>query len=748
MAKPTKEELVRRTTQAAAQPTKIGTAAAANIGTAASSTDGGRTITETTPAGVSTRYNAASTGQNVTSTPAAQVSTGQSTASTPATAQVSTRSTTPYYDTGNAAPQSTPYYDMSTVPQTNTAAYDALRQQAQQTAEASRLNHVDTSPLRESLDRERALGQQQAENTINYGVTRGVNELARVQQDAQQQYDTQLSQISRDEALARDNQALYAAARGDRGGIAAAQYDAIANRAAVNRQTVNSARIKLATDTQRQIADLRAQGEFQKADAALQLTQQYLAQLRQMEQWAIETNLSVDQFNAQMNQWLSSYLMQVQQMETAENQYNQEMAFRMAEANRDQQNTVWNQWWAQSEANRAQNNWQTEFNRGVLESDRAYQYQLGRDRVEDQRYAQEYADSRADVQWNRNYQIGRDAVEDQRYSQQYADSRADVQWNRNYQMGRDAIEDQRYNQQYADSRADVQWNRNYQIGRDAVEDQRYNQQYADSRADTARQQGFQERAEIKSRVDDMLNMGIVPRDKSMLAIAGYDTETAELIADTVRKAQQIEAEDRQLAREKTASEIAKNTASASGTAAKSGTSGTSATGSGMKLSTAESMANQGTWTENMYNALLAGGYTDEDLRKLYGDDEEFKAFMGRRSGLPTVVDVAQGAVTRAVNSAGKAATAISKGSTSKKSSVPSVTDAVKSAVNSAVSRATTSAMPDSRFQQAMRGVVSSLENNNTKTAQTTVNGIWDQLSPAQKKQLQETLSQYGLNYTP
>ncbi len=52
----------------------------------------------------------------------------------------------------------------------------------------------------------------------------------------------------------------------------------------------------------------------------------------------------------------------------------------------------------------ADSQWQQTFDRGVLESDRAFGYQQGRDQIADQRYDQEYADSRADVEWQRlNY---------------------------------------------------------------------------------------------------------------------------------------------------------------------------------------------------------------------------------------------------------------------------------------------------------------------------------------------------------
>lgn len=153
--------------------------------------------------------------------------------------------------------------------------------------------------------------QQQQQNTIDFGTNQAILELLRNKQDAEAQYQEQRNQIAIDEAKAKDNQALYAEARGDKGGIGAAQYDAIMNTAAQNRLAVNSAQTKLATDTSRQIADLRAQGEYEKADALLTLSQQYLSQLMSLEQWAAEYNLSVAQFNASLQQWQAEFDLKV-----------------------------------------------------------------------------------------------------------------------------------------------------------------------------------------------------------------------------------------------------------------------------------------------------------------------------------------------------------------------------------------------------------------------------------------------------
>jgi len=46
----------------------------------------------------------------------------------------------------------------------------------------------------------------------------------------------------------------------------------------------------------------------------LTLSQNYLSQLMSLEQWALEYNLSVDQFNASLEQWKAQYEMQVSEI--------------------------------------------------------------------------------------------------------------------------------------------------------------------------------------------------------------------------------------------------------------------------------------------------------------------------------------------------------------------------------------------------------------------------------------------------
>lgn len=170
-----------------------------------------------------------------------------------------------------------------------------------------RLDHINTDPEEAILKQITDAQKQQAELSADNTVRAGTEQLQRTMQDAQNQFRTQGEQIAADERRALDNQVLYSEARGDRGGIGQEQYNTIQNTAATNRLTVQKEQTKLATDTARQISDLRAQGEFEKANQLLSITQNYLSQLMNLYTWAKETNLGVDEFNIQVSQWEEQY---------------------------------------------------------------------------------------------------------------------------------------------------------------------------------------------------------------------------------------------------------------------------------------------------------------------------------------------------------------------------------------------------------------------------------------------------------
>ena len=160
----------------------------------------------------------------------------------------------------------------------------------------------------------RSAAQAQAERQIDYATAQGVAALERAREDAAAQYQTQRDQAAKYGRNAMDNAALYAELRGDRGGIGLAQYNAVQNAAEENRLAVDAAQIKMATDTDRQIADLRTQGEFAKANQVLEISQAYLQQLMSLEQWAAEYNLSAAKFQETVRQWENEFALSVGQV--------------------------------------------------------------------------------------------------------------------------------------------------------------------------------------------------------------------------------------------------------------------------------------------------------------------------------------------------------------------------------------------------------------------------------------------------
>lgn len=179
-----------------------------------------------------------------------------------------------------------------------------------------RVGKYDKQPMVDMATQQIEAARQQYNNRIDNATNQGITELRRAVSDAQAEFEAQQEQIVADELNALDNAALYAEARGDKGGIGQAQYGSIQNTAAQNKQAVRNAQTKLAADTSRQISDLRAQGEFDKADAMLELTQTYLAELRNIEEFAANYNLNVDQINTAISQWEAEYAQSMREFTT------------------------------------------------------------------------------------------------------------------------------------------------------------------------------------------------------------------------------------------------------------------------------------------------------------------------------------------------------------------------------------------------------------------------------------------------
>ena len=180
-----------------------------------------------------------------------------------------------------------------------------------ETPELERLPETDISQEREQLEAMSEAALAQAQGDIDRAVEEGVQALQRAEEDAQPGFQTMRDQIDSAERMALDEQALYAEMRGDRGGVGQAQYASVQNTAAVNRRQVAAEQQRLATETARQIEELRRQGEFRKADAVLTLRQKQLTELMELERWAKEQNLSIAEFNTELARWEAEYAWQL-----------------------------------------------------------------------------------------------------------------------------------------------------------------------------------------------------------------------------------------------------------------------------------------------------------------------------------------------------------------------------------------------------------------------------------------------------
>ena len=227
--------------------------------------------------------------------------------------------------------------------------------------------------------------QNQASQQVDYSVQKGVADLERAQADAQQQFAQQQRQVNIQTAQARDRQALYAAARGDRGGITARQYDSIGNVAANNRMLIEQQRQKLATDTARQIADLRAQGEFEKANNILQITQQRLAQL-----WELQ------QYEDQQAQIQKEFEYQQAQDKLAQENYQKEFEYQQAQDKQAQDNYLQQFEYQQAQDKLAQENYLQEWlyqleqdKQAQQNYDKEWQHKVAQDKLSQQNYEKE-----------------------------------------------------------------------------------------------------------------------------------------------------------------------------------------------------------------------------------------------------------------------------------------------------------------------------------------------------------------------
>ena len=205
---------------------------------------------------------------------------------------------------------------------------EAAKQEAHRNAEAIRGRYGYSGgddgsqylPGRQETDYEKKLreqleaAQKQLELEQDLAVKQGVAQLEEAEALADRKYRDQQDQLERDTGRALDNHALYMEARGDRGGIGHAQYGQLQAEALAGRRALGQARTDLSLDTAQKVAQLRAQGQFRKADGLLKLSQEYLGRLNQLQQWQARMELDERKLADQMDRWQQEYGARIGQM--------------------------------------------------------------------------------------------------------------------------------------------------------------------------------------------------------------------------------------------------------------------------------------------------------------------------------------------------------------------------------------------------------------------------------------------------
>lgn len=197
---------------------------------------------------------------------------------------------------------------------------------------------ADTDSIQSLVGSLKDTAEQQINTSVDYATRNAVEDLQRSQENAKEIYQNQRNQVAEKEANDLSNSTLYAAARGDRGGIGQTQYNSIQNTAAQNQLAINQTQVKLATDTARQIADLRARGEYEKADAKLKLTQTYLTQLIQFKQWAASYDLSGEELRERIREWNQNFIYQQERDAVSDSMWSQDFDYRQR---RDEVTDTW-----------------------------------------------------------------------------------------------------------------------------------------------------------------------------------------------------------------------------------------------------------------------------------------------------------------------------------------------------------------------------------------------------------------------
>jgi hypothetical protein len=147
------------------------------------------------------------------------------------------------------------------------------------TASTNAYGDTDTQSYEDTIKDQYSDMLSQRDNAADAAISAAESGLDIVEKAGNKQYESLLSQAQRDRAEAKATKSAIEQANGNRQKIGSSQYDTADQSYDQQRAAIYQARAKLQKDTARQLSDLQAQGEYEKADALLASRQQELQQI-------------------------------------------------------------------------------------------------------------------------------------------------------------------------------------------------------------------------------------------------------------------------------------------------------------------------------------------------------------------------------------------------------------------------------------------------------------------------------------
>lgn len=166
---------------------------------------------------------------------------------------------------------------------------------------------VDTTAIQEELRQLYQAAEYAAAARVDSRTEAALLELTRAEERAKAALGSERSRVAIDEARALDNAALYASLRGDQGGIGSAQYNYIMGAAEGSRARIAAEQRQLANDTASEISSLRAKGEYEKAEALLELAQDRLGKLTELYKWSENYKLDQQKLENEISKWRAEF---------------------------------------------------------------------------------------------------------------------------------------------------------------------------------------------------------------------------------------------------------------------------------------------------------------------------------------------------------------------------------------------------------------------------------------------------------